>query len=104
MKGYRFYLEYDSPVLKRKGTVKNPGPHTGNVIAIILRDDGYFEWQISFGVASTDAFTSVFSTPNSFVALSGVSFDYLQKQCRRIPEKLAREIHPRLFERLDEND
>jgi hypothetical protein len=34
MKGIRFYLEYAHAKDKQRATVKNPGNHTGNCLAV----------------------------------------------------------------------
>lgn len=93
MKGYRFYLEYETPADKRRGTVKRPGPHTGNVVAVDLETPAW--------PGRVLALSSIFSYADSQVCWGEVSWDYLQANCRRIPEALARAIHPALFERLD---
>lgn len=36
--------------------------------------------------------------------VDSVSFDYLKENCKRIPEALARTIHPQLFIRLEEDN
>jgi hypothetical protein len=90
MKGYRFYLEHNSPQDKRKGN------DAGNVIAIstdIIGRDGDYE-----GLAS------VTSAPDSDVNWGNINIDYLEGYCKRISEEKAREIHPRLFARLDEEN
>lgn len=118
MKGCRFYLEYDSSQSKRKGTVKNPGPHSGNVIAVWLGNNGHPLYHIEGGyevinqasgektrlptTVIYDAIAAVMDYANSPVGSTGVSEGYLRGQCRRIPERLAREIHPNLFVFLDQ--
>ncbi|GAC1371029.1 MAG: hypothetical protein NVS3B25_18990 [Hymenobacter sp.] len=88
MKNYRFYLEYETPADKRKGTVKAPGKHLGNVVAI--------DTEIRL-----EGFSGVYNWPDSAVNWGTVSAGYLRDNCRRIPETLARQIHPNLFVRLD---
>ena len=92
MKGYRFYLEYETPADKRTGTVLAPGKHTGNVVATDLdtRHRGGFE-----------GLSSVYAHADSPVNWGALPFDFLATRCRRIPETLARLIHPQLFARLD---
>jgi hypothetical protein len=104
MNGYRFYLEYENNSKKRKGTRKNPGEHLGTVIAVIV--DSHFlsgshcsgsqppEWVY-------DVVSSVYTEPNSPCCGSLASLAYIQDNCKRISEKLAREIHPELFVYLD---
>lgn len=104
MKGYRFYLEYETETKKRKATRKDPGEHMGTVIAIPLNDGNYIPWRVqrhgAGTIAVTDAITSVQFFPNSPVCSSSISIDYLRK-CKHIPEAMAREIHPALFSYLE---
>ena len=101
MKGFRFYLEYPDPVSKREGTVKKPGNHSGNVLAVILREDGNEESFISKGEVMYECISALYFAPNSDVGGNNCSRGYLRSHCKRIPEKLAREIHPRLFQYLE---
>jgi hypothetical protein len=96
MKNYRFYLEYETPSDKRTGTVKRPGKHSGNVCAAEL-STLYFNGT----GASYEGFSSVFNHADSAVNWGGLPTAYLASNCRRIPESLARQIHPQLFARLD---
>lgn len=89
MKGVRFYLEYDSPAMKRKGV------DTGNVFAAFVCN-GVNPCSLGY-----DGIGSVLFDRNSPVASANASLNFLRKWCKRIPEKRAREIHPLLFERLD---
>jgi hypothetical protein len=98
MKGVKFYLEYPSNADKRKATRTNLGNHEGNVIAIL--DNGIY---ISGGEPVGDGLGAVFYIPNSPVAGTGVSLAYLRERAKRISEKQAREIHPELFTRLDQD-
>ena len=96
MKGFKFFLEYENKTEKNKGTRKNPGNHTGNVVAII---DGTLKvWQDG---ASYDGFGGVYYTRNSPVGSTSIAPGYLQEKCKRISESQAREIHPELFKFLD---
>lgn len=91
MKGLRFYEE-----LKDKNRVGEKS--MGNVIAIDTTTslfDGRGVYQV---------FAAVFFEPNSPVCYTGVAPKYLTEHCKRISEARAREIHPKLFERLDNND
>ena len=92
MKGYRFYLEYDTPTLKRHCT------HSGTVIATF--GDPF----ISLGHAMIECIGSVYNEPNSPVCCTSANLDYIHDYCKRISEVKAREIHPKLFERLDSED
>jgi len=95
MKGIRFYEEYND---KRKG-ISN-----GNVVAVIPEN----RWIIEHADGSTDliydAISAVFYRPNSDVCRTGVSQGYLWDSCKRISESKAREIHPALFQYLDQAD
>lgn len=102
MEGFRFYLEYPDPASKREGTVKKPGNHSGNVLAVILQSGGREESFISRGEIMVECITAVYFTPNSDVCCSSCSIGYLRSNCKRIPEQLARKIHPKLFQYLEE--
>ena len=96
MKGVRFYLEYETSTKKRKATVRNPGEHKGTVVATLLGTEHLdaYQWVI-------ECIGSLFDEPNSQVCGSNVGIFYIRDMCKRIPESLAREIHPKLFEYLD---
>ena len=98
MRGVKFYLEYPNNAEKRKATRTNLGNHEGNVIAVL--DNGLY---ISGGEPVEDTLSGVFYRPNSPVATTGVSWQYLRERAKRISEKQAREIHPELFLRLDQD-
>lgn len=85
MKHVRFYLEHDTPAKRRKGE------HNGNVFAACIAD--------SRGRSGWEGLGAVYEYPNSPVAGTSCDAGYL-RQCKRISEKEARAIHPRLFERL----
>jgi hypothetical protein len=89
--GIRFYAEYDNPSSKRRGI------HNGNVVAIIPEN------RIP-GTDKVEAIGAVYFHPDSAVAGTSTSRAYLAKYCKRIPESLAREIHPNLFLYLDANE
>jgi len=104
MKGYRFYADYSSKLHKRMDTTQRhvrPGGPTpnpaANAIAVILGDDG----RELFNGKGYDCLTGIFDRPNSDVATSGVTPDYLRKRCRRISEAEARRIHPAIFTYLE---
>ncbi len=107
MIGYRFYLEYPNEKEKRKGRVKKPGNHSGNVIAVLLHDNNhpFVFWDDSIttsgSVACFEAVAGLLSGANSPVCSASVSVPYLRARCKRIPEWLAREVHPNLFEYLE---
>ncbi len=87
MENVRFYEEYESPRDKRQ--------HKGNGNVFAL-----FVWS-GQDRSRLGGIGALYDTPNSPVCGTGVSVDWLRKKCRRISEQRAREIHPRLFERLD---
>lgn len=91
MKDVRFYLEYPSSADKRKGN------HSGTVFAAFSGNGTHF----SSGQWCQEGVGGVFDRPDSPVAGTSVSLQYLRKQCKRISEKQAREIHPNLFAYLD---
>jgi|ERR1035437_2491823 hypothetical protein len=101
MKGFRFYLEYLSPAAKRKGTIKKPGINMGTVIAMFTGEEHVI---ISSKDIKSECVAAVFDYENSPVCCCSASWDYLRENCRRVPESLARKIHPALFERLDSVD
>lgn len=94
MKGIRFYLEYPDEKTKRAATRKDLGDHKGTVVAILSHT-------LSFRYGY-DGLGAVFDRPNSPVASTTVHPRYLAEVCKRIPEQLAREIHPEMFRRLDD--
>lgn len=98
MNGVRFYLEYGSPTEKNKATRKSPGDHIGTVVAVLV-ENGTFP--CGQGKWCYDAIGGLHARPNSPVASTSASLDYLRENCLRISEEQAREIHPRLFEWLD---
>lgn len=95
MKGIRFYEVYDNPQAKRKGE------STGNIIAIdaeSLLDNFY-----AMGKPLYTCLAPVFFEPNSDVCCSEAHQEYLWENCKRVSETHAREVHPKLFDRLDED-
>lgn len=93
MKGVRFYLDHASKKDKRKGV------NEGNVTAVFT-DMGYYS-QDRWCFAAIGA---LHYYPNSPVASTAASIEWLRDNGKRISEKEAREIHPELFKRLDEED
>lgn len=92
MKGYKFYLECGDK--KRQCRADGSGPHEGNVIAI--------PQPISWipGKLCMEAYGAVYSWPNSDVCGTQCHADYLRSNCIRVSEKVAREIHPKMFNYL----
>lgn len=107
MLGINFYLEYPNKTEKHKGTRKEPGNHRGTVIAVMTKHErghwsNFPDWHnYSSRGPSADAIGALFDEPDSPVCSTGVCPEYLDEKCKRISEKMAREIHPQLFERLD---
>ena len=94
MQGFRFYLEFPDPRAKKHSGRHHYG-HSGNVVAIqpetlAQRMDG-----------KMDAIGAVHFHPDSQCANTSASLEYVQTRCKRIPERLARTIHPALFSYLD---
>lgn len=89
IQGVRFYLE----------------PKGENVVAIEV-DLFHFEYATCEDgkqrlVKMYDGYGAVFYRANSPVASTGVSSDYL-KDCQRISEQRARDVHPALFDYFGE--
>ena len=89
MNGIRFYQEFSDKSKRRAGDT---------VVAALTLNGRYW----SSGVICYETVAAVFDRPNSAVAGTGVSLDYLRWKCKRINEAKARIIHPVLFERLDQ--
>ena len=89
MNGIRFYEELDNK--NRKGEISQ-----GNVIARVLGQD-----RITDNGVMCETISALFFHPNSVVCGSAASLNYIYKNCRRISEEKAREIHPNLFVYLD---
>lgn len=98
MKSYRFYLEYPSAKDKRRATRTNLGEHSGAVIAVYLptKIEQYYINKC-FECAS-----GVYEAKNPPVCWGSVDPNYLKERCKRIPERLVKDIHPRLMEYLTE--
>jgi hypothetical protein len=109
VKGVRFYLDYSTKQRKRKGQ------HAGNVIAAHVEASGrswshvgYLEHTVLDGEMRSqfivECITALHDEPNSSVCSSSVAQSYLADSCKMISEDKARDIHPKLFERLDMED
>ncbi len=90
MKGIRFYEELDN-----KNRVSETSQ--GNVLAV-LYENGFF----TKAGYMLECISATFYYPDSDVSSGSAHIDYIRKNCRRISEAKAREIHPRLFTRLDD--
>lgn len=96
MVGIRFYLEFESQQAKKKATRNNGyDGHKGTVVAVFPELNWY-----GYASMSTiyDAIGALNDKPDSVVCSTSVSQVYLDQRCKRISEKLARKIHPKLFE------
>jgi len=108
MKDVRFYLEFPSVGAKHKSGKANMG-HSGNVFAAFLYHGKGFTIHGSYtdeqGREYYEGLSSLLDCPNSPVCYGSANVKkFIRAQCKRIPESLARQIHPRLFERLDEKE
>ena len=97
MKGYKFYLEYESNKSKRQATRKNLGNHTGNCLAVFTDIKPF----LSHTDWNYECFGGMYFTPNSPVAHTSCSHDYLRMNCKRISAKQAFEIHPEMKKYID---
>jgi hypothetical protein len=100
MKNFRFYLEHETAALKRAGT------HSGNVFAALIYDDhkvGVSRGRYigAAGHVMVEGIGALTNEANASVCGTSASADWLRWNCKRISEGKAREIHPRLFVRLD---
>lgn len=84
MRYVRFYAEY-SDSRKRIPAENVFAAFTGNGI----HNNSY------------EGLGAIFEWPNSPVACTSASREFLRKKCKRISEAEARAIHPLLFSRLD---
>jgi hypothetical protein len=94
MKGYRFYEEFDSSYKKRQRQ------GTGNVLALDV------DWRgrpFHNGVG-LECCAALLSEPNSPVCGTEVSRNVLRRNYRRVTEQRARQIHPAMFDFLDQFD
>lgn len=95
MLGYRFYADYSTKELKRKGG------NAPNCIALFLNDNKNLNYYYSNGEAMYEGLAAIFDSANSPVNVTGISASYLAECCKRISESRARSIHTELFNRLD---
>jgi hypothetical protein len=87
MRDITFYREFQN---------RSKTKPTGNVLAVIRENrcpDG-----------SMEAMGALFDRANSPVVTTAASGDYLREKCKRVSEAKARQVHPALFERLDQAD
>ena len=93
MKGYRFYLEFDSTADKRKGVAR------GKCMAVLLGKDGKPLRQSD--PKMVECIAGVYDQHDSVCGGTSASRDYLRKNCKRVSENKAREIHPSLLKYLE---
>jgi hypothetical protein len=101
MKDIRFYAEYPEGVSKRR-----PVSEATNVIALLIPEDGSSEWYSrpngdGGSLILGECIAGVFDHADSAVAGTCVARDYLIARAKRVPERVARKIHPQLFAYLD---
>ncbi|MCS3651085.1 hypothetical protein GGQ08_003062 [Salinibacter ruber] len=98
--GYAYFLDYDKDtgaanvfaVITNRGLFgDNTERYTGGPDEVFLDDR-------PVGTAELEGFGAVFSRDNSGICWTGADLNCLGP---RIPEAVARQIHPRLFERIE---
>jgi hypothetical protein len=99
MKDYHFYLEYPTNKDKRQGTRKSLGNHCGTVLAV---DTNPFHSWVTDKEIIYESVGSIYGLPDSYVCSSACSWGYLREKCKRISEDQARQIHPKLFNYLEQ--
>ena len=97
MKGIAFYLEFPSKGIKKRSGKRHTG-HCCNVFAGFVGNGWH---QDHSGKYLLEGLGAVYDYANSPVAGTSASREFIDS-CKRIPEQLARQIHPELFRRLDE--
>lgn len=101
MRGVRFYLEFKTTYRKHKSGRANKG-HAGNVFAAYVEPGKPFGCANYRGLWVVEGVGAILDEPNSPVASTAANIrDWLWKRCKRVSERVAREVHPALFERLD---
>lgn len=99
MKDVRFYLEYPSKREKNKATRKQLGNHSGNCLAVFYRDY-FFDSNNQCVLSAVGAVQDIKNNPCCFTSASP---EYVSDNCKRISEAQAREIHPNLFQYLEQS-
>lgn len=92
MKGFRFYLEYQTPRDKRDKI------DMGNVFALELDDAGS---PLTNGLGNFSGYGAIYRASNSPVCATTASPKWLSTHTKRISEAEARKIHPALFAYLE---
>lgn len=94
MKGVRFYAESRETVARLKERAAN-GEKVA-CFALDIEDVNGRSWRYNPGGAGL-AIDGVFSS----VCYTSCSLDWLRTKCKRIPESLARKLHPELISYLE---
>lgn len=89
MEGYRFYEEFWGLLSQNRST--------GNVVAVDTNTYQAGEYNAFYEgyISKTETLS------NGDVGAAIIYKDFLQAHCKRISEKRAREIHPKMFEYLE---
>jgi hypothetical protein len=107
-----FYAVYEdsedgkvkAETLKHRDTVRSMQHHSGNVVAINM--EYYLENVKLYGFYQPEAYGAMrFHDPNTTMLSHGaMTWEYVWRNCKRIPFRVALDIHPALFagEYLDE--
>lgn len=116
MKGLRFYRDIGSEdggkrafrtACRERGVKPAHDTTLGNVVAVALDDQGRVSWypRLSWTLGDVqyqaEAYVAVLASANSPVCGGSVSREYLSECCIRVPERVARAIHPALFVRIE---
>lgn len=106
MKGIWFYEEFGTPHNKRKRIA------SGNCIALYCEPNTPGDenarhwyphiWNDGMGTAIVACAGALLFEPNSVVCSGNASVEYIHKCCKRVSEAHAREVHPKLFEYLED--
>lgn len=111
MKGFRFYADIIGTEMDPETTGFVRGHLPRDITVSRLRVLGEAQIHVNCVALLTgeehrgykgtqECIAATFSHANSDTSLCSVSPEYLSR-CRHIPEALARQLHPRLFQRLD---
>jgi len=91
MKHVRFYEEFQN---KRRGL------RAGNVFAAFTGNTFLADCGGAGREQCIEGGGAVFNYPNSPVAGTSASLNFLRRNCKRVSESRARQVHPRLFQWL----
>ncbi|ABC43993.1 hypothetical protein [Salinibacter ruber] len=98
--GYAYFLDYDKDTGAANvfAAVTNRGLFGDNTERYTGAPDEVFLDDRPVGTAELEGFGAVFSRDNSGICWTGADLNCLGP---RTPEAVARQIHPRLFERIE---